>query len=318
MPKLRSKTFDITERPLEFTNIYKFQSELDNEALYKKEIFVDSSDFVSIILGVNDHYKSIDEFNTDKFQNNMTMLHSLIYNNYLGPVKLLNPHMHEFIESGIATDPRTNKKLSYDDFEDIAYNLGLDIIDKKDIENKAFSLLYPFTRIHDEVDTIFKSMYLIHNDHPKKRTIYLIDKKQTILSFDTDADFNVPELTDLPIFKKLYESLNKQRQNKSVNNFNDALALCQLQKKLENVNTNIENGVKTIPLLYARKHIKAVVDEISNDKELFKGDERPFIFCGISGKQSIVQTEDFFILDALYKFRKILFLILFLMELEKC
>jgi hypothetical protein len=303
MTRLHSKTFEIINRPEEFINIYKFQLELDDEMKYKKEIFVDSSDFVHMILGINNYYKILDEFQTDLFHKKMTMLHSLIYKEYLGSVKLLNPHMFEFLDLNISTDANISKLIKIISREDLAYVLKLNLLEQTEVFNKMLADVMSYSDIQEMAETIFKLTYLINKDLPKQRFMHLIERK--IFSFDTDSDFDVPKLTNSLLFKKLYAGLNKLRDNKSINNFRDALALCQLQEKLTHVNNLDGSCIKTIPLFYARPQILLLVKDISEDVELLIDGKKPFIFKGDeSGEQLIVQGEDFFILDALYNFRK--------------
>lgn len=298
-----ANTFLVIENPQEFSDLYQFQMELDKK--FKKEIHIDSSDLISLIFGINNFY----ELETDKlnfhlnmFNNKMTMVHSLIYYKHLGTLHLLNPHMFEFLDQISTSKAKLSNSLNRDSIATIRFQLNLIDPTEDEIKEGDIQKMLPFSKIEKEVEDRFKLIYLFDSGHPKKRAIYL--KEQGVISFKTDENFNISKLTESKLFKKLYSSLNKIEKNKNHNNFHDALALCQLQKKLEDFHEGHKKGIDLpIPLMYGRYKLKEAAEIISKDKDFCVADKYPFIYYGDSGQHLIVQEENFFLIDALYNFK---------------
>jgi len=299
--KLQSNTFSATKYPETFIDLYKFQMELDEN--YNKEIYVDSSDFVSLIIGSNNYYTHIKDdwqFRFKQFEQKMTMVHSMMYHNHLGTLRLLNPHMSEFIEKSLPSSPRMSQPLDVKNSDEIMGHYGLIYFTEEEKEKKAIDEMLPFERVEEEAEIRFKLMYLIDREHPKKRASHLIN--ENIISFETETNFSIPQITDTKLFKELYRILN-QLENRNHNNFIDALALCQLQNKLDLAYEEMKDEAKevTIPLFYGRGKILEAVKEVSKDRKLITNGRFPFVFEGKSKeKHLIVQNADFFIIDALY------------------
>lgn len=298
-------TFDVVDDPRRFTNLYHFQLELDK--YYEKEIYVDSSDFISLILGINDFYSSYEkvqpEFDLNKFGHKMTMLHSLMYHQYLGKLRLLNPHMFEFLEINLSQNFKFNKTLKIEDGASIITRFDLINISAEKLKGKKIEEVLPFNQIEGEAETRFKLMYLIRDDHPKKRTTNLLNS--AIISFETDPNFSVADFTGTKLFKRILSILNEVNESKNINNFHDALALCQLQAKLvKNLKPENKLNDKTcIPLLYVHNKVLEAVRRVSEDVDMLEDGIAPFTFYGETGRHLIVQDEDFFILDALFNVR---------------
>ncbi len=301
---LQSDTFSVIKNPKAFGSLYNFQLDLDKN--YKKKIFVDSSDYVSLIVGSHNYYDITNNdyyFRFSHFSQKMTILHALIYNQYLGAVRLLNPHMFEFMEKTNPSEPKMLNSLKLEQSDEIVDRLSLINPPPEEIANRPLEEILPFEKVEQEAESRFKLMYLIDREHPKKRATYLIENK--IISFEVDKAFSIPDIVTTALFKKLYAALNRIEKKKNQNNFYDALALYQLQQKLVKAQKQISKEQKNveIPLFYGRGKILTAVEEIANEPSLKVNGIPPFTFSGESGFHSIVQNEDFFIIDALYKFK---------------
>jgi len=296
----KTNTFLVIDNPEQFSELYHFQLELDNTDKFNKEIYIDAADLISIIYGVNNLYNEDgEEFEFKSFQKKMIMVHALIYYNHLGTVHLLNPHLFEFLEKINPRSERLSKSLKFSSIGDIIYNLNLINPSKEEIESTRINELLPFSKVQEEAEIRFKLMYLIDNVHPKKRANLL--KNKNIVSFDVADDFNIPAITETKLFKKLYSILNEIKPGTDHNNFQDALALCQLQNKLVKFYEEPDNI--TIPLFYGREVLYDAAKIASKDNDLLEKHGYPFIFYGESGEHLIVQRENFFLLDALYNFK---------------
>lgn len=298
-----TSTFLVVNNPERFSGLYRFQNELDKK--YSKKIYFDSSDFTSIIYGINDFYNlnlQNSAFDFSQFHQKMVMVHSLAYYYFLGTIHLLNPHMFEFLEKISPSNTQISTPLEFGSIDDIRIKLNLINPKEDDINTKDIVELLPFSKIEKEAEIRFKLMYLINKGHPKKRASYL--KESKCISFDIDKHFNITSFTNTLLFKKIYSYLNEIEPKKNHNNFHDALALCQLQKKLDSFYTELDLGKEkpTIPILYGRGKLLNAAKKISQDQNLKNDGKFPFKFYGDSGEHLIVQNEDFFLVDALYNF----------------
>lgn len=321
-----NSTFLVVENPEEFKDLYNFQLEVDKR--FTKEIYLDSADFISLMLGLNDFKqikgkKNDQSFNFPLFNHKRTMMHGFMYKKYLGELKLLNPHMFEFLEK---LNPKTLLAENKIDINDTNFSIRLyieEMIENLDLIDIAIDKYTNdrslFKDVLTQVEPRFKLTYLMAGMSTKARALHL--KRQGVFSFSIDDEFNIPELTETDLFKKLYhyletEGTQKKEKNyptdiiKSQNNFHDALAMCQLQGKLdafyhelaEAETKNLPTKSIRLPIFYARPNIKKAIEKILEDDSFDISGRKPFTFKGESGEHLIIQNEDFFLLDGLYQY----------------
>ncbi|GJM32420.1 MAG: hypothetical protein DHS20C18_14210 [Saprospiraceae bacterium] len=286
-----------------FSQIFEFQKELDEDYGDKKQIFFDSSSVISMAAGLTDMFHG--KFRNSFYKDPQTLLLSCVYQGWLGPIYLLPPHLQEFIDkrdSSRLFPPRFNKKL----IDEIWLELKLDYLAELKMnyaEDKLDKIqdFYKYENIKKDAIDYFKLIYLTKDSFWKERISHLLASKNPLLKITQFPEYNLNKILHQDsLFKRIKSSLDVVRPYRPKNNYIDGIALCFLQELLSTHSSSIGGKSSTpIPLFFTDdKAISEVVKKISEEEidGIF-----PFIYEGRSGKNLIVQDANFFLVDAVFQ-----------------
>lgn len=243
------------------------------------DIFFDTADVIDLLIGMRAMSQLPGEaFRWKTYHDAKQLVYAMAYKGWLGPIRLLSPHLSELYDQLSHERFQTiNKAVDIKDIEEQFWSN--DKILSKGVIKLVQSSSSPSAKeknewleqfIHNAPD-IFQGAYLMDRRADwKERYAYL--KRSKSLLFDPGS-IDLSTVGNTPLFKALNEALNeKRRKIATANNYVDALALYMFDQKLREAQSNQSPP----PFFYAeQKHIYEAVQEVS--KKRIDG-RHPFVY----------------------------------------
>lgn len=276
------------------------QRELDQGQAVDKDIYFDTSSIIDMLTGMSGLFKG-GKINWEYYSRTSPLVYALAYRNWLGPIFTLPPHTEELINQIQNNQRRFPEKLT----EKVSIlekqfwgERRLKVHEYKAALNNQEELEDFVIRLKEEAVDLFKGVYLLSkNSFWKSRYKYLVDERK-IFQFSNELDYQLGDLTRMPLFTQLLKHLNSQRSNMSSNNYIDAIALCMLDQKLQNYYDHKSDTSTSIPIFFSdQEHILEAVKLFS--QKPVRGRAPYFTYKGISGDYLIVRNANYFIIEGI-------------------
>ena len=267
-------------------------------------IYFDTADIIDILIGMRALSPLPGEaFRWKSYYDAKQLVYAMAYKGWLGPIRLLPPHLAELYDQLSHERFQTmNKVVDIEDIEEEFWSndkiLSKGVIElvkssepPSDHEKKEWLEQFILN-----APDIFQGAYLMdRNADWRERYAYL--KRNKTLLFDQDG-IDMTGLGKTPLFQALYNTLNAKRKKvATANNYVDALALCMFDRKLQEAQDNQGPPI----FFYAeQKHIYEAVEQVSQKK--IDG-RHPFIYTDNESElsYSVVRSADFFFLFGILK-----------------
>lgn len=234
---------------------------------YELAFYFDNGHVQRAALGYKDYYREDERFNEEKFQNDITLVCSLISGGFVGPFRLLPPHQDEFLNKVNSDFDGTD----YDDWRgeirkfvgDSELDLNADqFLSQLQTQNEE-DLIRRFT---DYTEMTKKAFNVSHCLLPWDRRLAKWDRKKLLFINDKRPDYDA--IFSSREFERLKNSFNNHRTH-TINNFIDATALTILIFQAR----EFKNGTKLAPRFFLprsaqRNYTRIVLKETELMSEL--------------------------------------------------
>ncbi len=282
------------------------------QSLNDKEvsIFFDTADVIDLLIGMRAMSQLPGEpFRWKTYHDAKQLVYAMAYKGWLGPIRLLSPHLSELYDQLSHERFQTiNKNVDIHDIEEEFW--GNEKILSKGVIKLVQSASAPSPKeknewleqfIHNAPD-IFQGAYLMDRRADwRERYAYL--KRSKSLLFDPGS-IDLSVVGNTPLFKALNEALNEKRKKiATANNYVDALALYMFDQKL----LEAQKNQTPPPFFYAeQKHIYEAVQEVAKKK--IDG-RHPFIYVDNKNNlsYSVVRSAKFFFLYGILRITSTMF-----------
>lgn len=285
---------------------YRIWQSLDGQQV---DIYFDTADIIDLLIGMRAMSPLPGEaFRWKSYHDAKQLVYAMAYKGWLGPIRLLPPHLAELYDLLNHERFQTiNKAVDIKDIEDEFWN-NKNILSKGVIElvrstaassdEQKKEWLEQFIK---QSPHIFQGAYLMDRSADwRERYAYL--KKNKSLIFD-QGTIDMNDLGKTPLFEALNTALNRKRKVATANNYVDALALCMFDRKVQTAEENNEPP----PFFYAeQKHVYEAVQIVAKQKI---GGRYPFMSTSLQTTEpySVVRSADFFFLYGILKVTQTMF-----------
>jgi len=255
----------------------------------KVEIYFDTYHVLHMIQGYwelpidTNHTIELANFNSNRF-----LIKSLAYFKFIKGIKLLLPHA---IELGLQLDKHyllpshsvTTKQINI-----FLQNIKLSSLEELQELSEEKRLQEYLTKAIERSEDIFKANYVLSELNWSSRYNYLMNPKDPVVEFD-DTKYNHVQILESNLFHEIILALESmsERQNKSVNNLRDAMALCMFHKKIQ----QFKEDEHILPLFYVSGGI------LSNLPQEIK---QRFTIRVKKKSINLLKDADFLILDSMF------------------
>lgn len=261
----------------------------------KISIYFDNSVIRSMILGIAGIESSY-RIDKQKFDSPELLVQSLAYFGMIKNVNLLPPHQDELVDflSKKYLLPDLTRLGVKDVINDLLYSVELNDIDKlKELKESGKIADYLSQFKHKSVE-LFKLNYLLKDLRWNERLKKILSfSKDSIVSID-NSTYDLNKSISSKIFKQLNKEFDKERTNKSKNNFRDALSLTLIKELLEEFKSN----KKSIPIFYAST---SLIRNVRKNKILLKEFDIQVTVKKNTFTINVLRDSYFFILDSLFQ-----------------
>ena len=285
---------------LDIANSYIIQLEEDKlkkNGKLKRQIYFDASDVIQLIQGsYSVTQASPISLRKEIFEDPVSLVLALIYNNPDELIHLLPPHQDELIDKLTNKDTHLFPGFYIYDKKDFAKEIfntfGLnDLV--KDNPNKA---IRKYTaELKRNAKNLFKLNYMLNH-------FYWTDRYKYLFGFEKDSDkriiidnddYAIKKIVNTPLFKTLLKAFDEEREAYKKNNIIDAMSFYLLQDKLDAYKRNPREN--PLPIFYVSKKVtyKAL-------KKVIKENDKWFTYKSKELTIPIIRDSDFFILDFIF------------------
>lgn len=200
---------------------------------YSLEFYWDTADVRGAVLGLDSFYDPAGQFDKQQFHDDSALIRCLAGAGWFGKIRLLQPHQAEFLKLIDADFGVPGQLLSSSRVKKLIEDSGLKHF-PLDFESSSLEQM-PDDRIADLVreqagnaPTLFKIVYCAKSSWKSRLASWMRDK---VLELDDDR-FDYSTIVSSTEFHRLKDSLDEERPHSNVNNFADAIAICQLALKV--------------------------------------------------------------------------------------
>ncbi len=284
----------------DYISVHSLLEELDKvlhdevlEEQGRADFYWDTSDVRNALLGQAAYYdveisssgRRVESFQAGSFNHDRALIRSLQAAGYFGPLRMLQPHQAEFYRliNRNFDQPLDVPIGGISKFLDDVAIKGLDggLVDFSDLPPERVDEIV--TRQVGSAPKLFKVVQCIRLGNWKSRLNAWIEQGQLQLD---DEPYNYRELVSMPEFKSLKETFDGMRDDRQVNNFADAVALCQLIQKIRDCDN--DHG-KPVPRFYLTPFYKQSLPDAPRDRRFF---------CHRDGDQSVFRETNYYKLRA--------------------
>jgi len=250
------------------SNNYLFWKFLRKRQGSNYQIYFDTADIIDMLTGMQGLSNGY-AFKWGLYEQPKQLVYAVAYQNWLGPITLLPPHLTElydkingnhFLFPEKLTDLEHSKKEFWSKY--IPENVRHLIVNPQN----DYLGIEVIEALMKTAPHIFQGVYLLQGSSFWKKR-YKSLKERKLIQFD-GTTYNVLEISKDPVFKSLQTLLNKERPYNTSNNYIDALALCLFDRKLQEHERNPKRN--PLPIFYSdQDHLLNATEEVA--KKEIKG-----------------------------------------------
>lgn len=266
------------------------------------DIYFDTSSVIDLHIGIEAVYRA-NQLDHRVFNNHSSLVHAMAYDGWLGKIHLLPKHKEEFILKLSTEDRLFPSKPDLRKCTERKYAL------LAEFAAQLPNLNAPLSKMKQELGLLKENALLIYyliflvkeqgNWSVRHKSLIGEGDKEALMSFENKRSSADTQYIKSKLFRQLFNCLSQERSTKSINNYQDAIALCQLNERLRK---NELDKNAPIPVFYSSQQklidaVKKVVTEFYADEK-----ELPFHYVAHDGCQYfIIRDSDYFIINGVSK-----------------
>src|SRR6185503_1060236 len=190
---------------------------------------------------------------------------ALAYLGYIKNIKILQPHIAELSEQLHKSFLLPADDLSENEIDVFLEEIHLQKLRDLKILAEQNKLKQYLAGMAPNAESIFKANYILSEIYWNKRSNRLFhgtDDKKPLITYD-DQLYNPIHYLESGLFKKVEKAISSgDRENLTINNFRDTVALCMIKEKIPDRNDN----PKKIPFFFVSHDVYfRLTDEIHRD-----------------------------------------------------